>query len=122
MTSSYQHTSRTCGKSIVPKVEQVSDLVFTNGGLLLLRHSGRVMMRDLPFIIFVHVQEGVSSLDFVSGGPHSEFIDTGILSPVGTLDYFPVQNDTLRLQGQKSVKVILDGVKIRTRSVRQRGK
>ena len=49
-------------------------------------HDGRVMVRNLPFTIFVRVEVGVAGLDLVAGGAHREFVHASIKSEVLTCE------------------------------------
>ena len=69
------------GKSIIPQVEERSDLFLREDigtstvlGLDLFGHLGGVVVGDLPLAVFVLVKEGVSSLDESSSGTHLELI------------------------------------------------
>ena len=66
------------------------------------------MLRDLPFPVFIDVNEGVASLHLGTGSSHGEFVDTCVLSPVGTNDDVSRFNLTLWLQLKEVCEVVLD--------------
>ena len=97
-------------------MEQLLGTGFVDRGLLF-GHGGRVVVGDLPFVAFLDVSEGVSGLDLVSSGTHGEFVDSGILGPAVSHDDLALRDNTLGLQLQKVVKVVLDGGVVGTGSV-----
>ena len=40
------------------------------------------MVRNLPFTILPYVDEGISTLDLITGGSHGELVNSSILAPV----------------------------------------
>ena len=77
----------------VPEVEQIINLLLGNRlGHSTLRHNRGVVLGDLPFSILKDIHECVSSLDLGARGTHSEFIDPGVLCPIGTNDDVPALN------------------------------
>jgi hypothetical protein len=43
-----------------------------------------MVLGDLPLTILEYVHEGVPTLDLGASGTHGEFVDAGVLGPVGT--------------------------------------
>ncbi len=43
-----------------------------------------MVLGDLPLAILKYVHKGVPALDLGAGGAHGEFVDAGVLGPVGT--------------------------------------
>mmetsp|Transcript_17713 Transcript_17713/g.36952 ORF Transcript_17713/g.36952 Transcript_17713/m.36952 type:complete len:257 (+) Transcript_17713:112-882(+) len=75
-----------------------------------LGHHTRVVVRNLPLSIFVHINKAVSALHLVSSCTHGELVNSGILTPVVSDDNVALQNLALRLLGQKTDEVVLDQV------------
>mmetsp|Transcript_27013 Transcript_27013/g.44597 ORF Transcript_27013/g.44597 Transcript_27013/m.44597 type:complete len:233 (+) Transcript_27013:263-961(+) len=77
-----------------------------------------MVVSNLPFSIFIHINKRISSLHLVSSSSHGEFVGTNILAPVGTTSHITIHNLPLGLFLQKVHKVGSDGTVICTRSVR----
>mmetsp|Transcript_10290 Transcript_10290/g.21495 ORF Transcript_10290/g.21495 Transcript_10290/m.21495 type:complete len:254 (+) Transcript_10290:19-780(+) len=75
-----------------------------------LGHHTRVVVRNLPLSIFVHINKAVSALHLVSSCTHGELVNSGILTPVVSDDNVALQNLALRLLGQETDEVVLDQV------------
>merc|ERR1719276_477952 len=81
-----------------------------------------MVVRDLPLIVLVDVNEGITSLDLIAGGAHGEFVDTSVLAPVVSNGDVTLQNLSLGLLLQESNEVILDQIVIRSGNVGDCGK
>mmetsp|Transcript_19182 Transcript_19182/g.37258 ORF Transcript_19182/g.37258 Transcript_19182/m.37258 type:complete len:354 (+) Transcript_19182:142-1203(+) len=82
-----------------------------------LGHHTRVVVRNLPLSIFVHINKAVSALHLVSSCTHGELVNSGILTPVVSDDNVALQNLALRLLGQETDEVVLDQAIIRARNI-----
>ena len=80
-------------------------------------HERRVVVRNLPFSLFVHVDKTVSSLHRITRGMHGEFVNTGILTPVVANAHVGFQNFPLGFVEQERIKVILDASVVSARSI-----
>ncbi len=98
------------GKGSVPESEEVTYLVLGDGlgGDNSLRHNRGVVVGDLPLTVLVDVDEGVTSLDLLSGGSHGELVDTAVLGPVVSDDDVAVKDLSLRLELQEVGEIVLN--------------
>jgi len=73
-------------KGRVPELEESSDFFFVDflGDVQVLGHDRRMMMGNLPLLVFVYVGVSVTSLDLVTSSSHGELVDTTILGPIGS--------------------------------------
>jgi hypothetical protein len=60
-----------------------------------------VVVRNLPLSVFPNVHEGISSLDLIAGGSHSELVNPSILTPV--VADSDVTVFTYRIQQEKQI-------------------
>mmetsp|Transcript_14745 Transcript_14745/g.22451 ORF Transcript_14745/g.22451 Transcript_14745/m.22451 type:complete len:211 (+) Transcript_14745:632-1264(+) len=81
-----------------------------------------MVMSNFPLTIFVNINKAVPGLNLVTSSSHGELIDTNILAPIITGCSITFQNYSLGLELKKVDKVILDGIIIGTRGVRNSGK
>mmetsp|Transcript_24049 Transcript_24049/g.56748 ORF Transcript_24049/g.56748 Transcript_24049/m.56748 type:complete len:257 (+) Transcript_24049:224-994(+) len=96
-------------QGVVPLAEQTLDFLFGDRSWCsrnLLRHLTGMVVSNLPLTVFVHVNEGVSSLDLVSGCTQGELVNTNILAPVCANSDEGFQNFSLWLLEQKGIKVV----------------
>ena len=83
-----------------------------------LRHFRRVVVINLPLIVFQYVDEGITGLDLVSSFPQGELINTNIRTPIVTNAYMTFKNLTTWSALCENVKVILNKFVVGTWSVR----
>mmetsp|Transcript_7369 Transcript_7369/g.13420 ORF Transcript_7369/g.13420 Transcript_7369/m.13420 type:complete len:317 (+) Transcript_7369:327-1277(+) len=86
-------------QSIIPQVEKRTNFLLRNGFCCddTFWHHTRVVVVDLPFIIFPHVNEGVTALDLIACGSHGEFVNPRVLAPVVPDRDIALQDFTLGL-------------------------
>mmetsp|Transcript_16065 Transcript_16065/g.26155 ORF Transcript_16065/g.26155 Transcript_16065/m.26155 type:complete len:471 (+) Transcript_16065:329-1741(+) len=111
------------GQCIVPQVEQSTNLLlgYRFGSDDTLGHDTAVVVVDLPFAVFVDVDEGVASRDLLARCAQSKLIKTHIRSCVLTDSHMTFQNLTLRLRLQKVNEIILNTRKVRPWCITDRG-
>mmetsp|Transcript_19124 Transcript_19124/g.35638 ORF Transcript_19124/g.35638 Transcript_19124/m.35638 type:complete len:434 (-) Transcript_19124:79-1380(-) len=97
------------GEGVVPPSELGADLLLGNGlGEGSLGHHGRVVVGNLPLSVLEDVDEGVAGLDLGAIGAHGEFVNTGILGPVGANDDIGLKDGALRLLLAEGLEVVGD--------------
>mmetsp|Transcript_37200 Transcript_37200/g.68905 ORF Transcript_37200/g.68905 Transcript_37200/m.68905 type:complete len:231 (-) Transcript_37200:1093-1785(-) len=106
----------------VPKVEQITDLLLGNRlRLCTLRHNTRMMLRNLPLSILEDVYEGITSLHLIARGTQREFVNTRVLTPVGTDNNISTLDLTLRFKLKEVGKVVNNSRVVRTRHITDGG-
>mmetsp|Transcript_44319 Transcript_44319/g.106768 ORF Transcript_44319/g.106768 Transcript_44319/m.106768 type:complete len:205 (-) Transcript_44319:517-1131(-) len=101
-------------KGRVPELEESSDFFFVDflGDVQVLGHDRRMMMGNLPLLVFVYVGVSVTSLDLVTSSSHGKFVDSVVHAPVITGSDIGFQDFSLGLLLEKVNKVVLDRVVI----------
>mmetsp|Transcript_6448 Transcript_6448/g.8721 ORF Transcript_6448/g.8721 Transcript_6448/m.8721 type:complete len:398 (+) Transcript_6448:352-1545(+) len=99
------------GKSTVPQLEKVTNLVLGDGsGQNALGHDGRMVVADLPLTVLQDIHKGIATLHLRTINSHGEFVDASILCPVGSNDDLTLKDFALGLLLEEAVKVVSDSL------------
>ena len=93
-------------------------VIYAKHQVIGLRHDRRMMLRNLPLSILEEVDESVTSLNLLAINSHGEFVNSGILGPVGSYNDISIKNLSLGFELAEVGEVINNSWVIGTWNIR----